>query len=247
MKIFFCADTRNNEANQKLRACIKRYGQADLAEADVVIALGGDGFMLKTLQMLLNYQTPVFGLNFGHVGHLLNHYAPDNLQERVATAEKVHLTPLIARAESFSGQKIEQYAFNDFSLMRQSPQAARLSATITDEQNGRPIILQDTVFGDGIIVATQSGSEGYYASAGGRPFVNEAESVGVKGVCCKVNYNPVVTTHAHIYVTPQEPKKRPIHLDCDGKKRFANIAQAVIECDANRAQTLLIEHRSNNR
>lgn len=246
MKIFFLAD-KSPDATKALYACIKKYGQADLDKADVVIALGGDGFMLKTLQGLLNYQTPVFGLNFGHVGYLLNHYSPDELPERIERANSVRLTPLSVHAEPFGKSAIHAYAFNDFSLTRQSPQAARLSVTITDKQNGEGFVSQDTVFGDGLVVATSSGSTGYYESAGGQKLPAETGYIGVKGICCKSGFNPIVSDEAHIVVTPQEPKKRPIHLDCDGKKRFSNIALAVIQADPTKTQTLLVERKQNSR
>ena len=245
MKIFFCADERNEKANQMLRACIKRYGQADLAQSDVVVVLGGDGFMLKIFQALLNYQTPVFGLNFGHVGYLLNHYAPDNLPDRIAKANKVQCTPLCVNAEPFYGRHVQAYAFNDFSIMRQNPQAARLKTVIQDEN--KPLI-DEVVFGDGIIVATSPiGCHGYYASAQGKPLPAESGYIGVKGVCCKQDFNPVVTDKAHIYISPQEAEKRPVHLDCDGKTRYPNIATASIKAVPAKAQTLLVEHPLNQR
>ncbi|MBQ4472274.1 MAG: NAD(+)/NADH kinase [Alphaproteobacteria bacterium] len=241
MKIFFCADERNNEANQKLRACIKRYGQADLDKADVVVALGGDGFVLKVLRGLLNNKIPVFGLNFGHVGYLLNHYRPEGLPERIAAAKTMHLTPLVVRAESFDGKMIQEHVFNDVSLTRQSPQAARLTTLITDEKNNEPLIMEQTVFGDGLIVATPIGSSGYYTSAGGQPFPAQTGLIGVKGTNCRESYNPIVSDKAHIFVQPQEPVKRPIQLDCDGKKRFKNIATALIQAATGKTQTLLVE------
>ena len=245
MKIYFLAD-KNPEATKALYACIKKYGQADLAEADVVIALGGDGFMLKTLQALLNYKIPVFGLNFGHVGYLLNSYNAENLPERVESARSVRLLPLVVNAQTYDGQIIHEYAFNDFSLTRQSPQAARLSVVITDRKNGKRFVSQESVFGDGLVVATASGSTGYYSAAGGIPFSQKEGGIGVKAICCKTNYNPIVSKEAHIVVTPQESKKRPIHLDCDGKKRFSNIATACIEAEPTKVQTLLLERKANS-
>lgn len=247
MRIFFCADERNNEAAQKLRACIKRYGQADLTEAEVVVVLGGDGFMLKILRALLNYQIPVFGLNLGHVGHLLNHYAPDNLPDRIVSARPINLRPLSVKVKPFYGKALEAYVFNDVSVMRQSPQAARLTTVITDEKDGKPVVMNKTVFGDGLLVATPSGSNGYYASAGGSPFSGSERIIGVKSICSKQNFNPILSENAHIVVTPQEAVKRPVHLDLDGKKRIKNIEIALIESEPRKAQTLLVEQKQNNR
>ena len=246
IKLHFLAD-KNPTAMQALRACIKRYGQSDLDKADVVIVLGGDGFMLKTLQALLNYQIPVFGLNFGHVGYLLNHYAPDGLPDRVAKARQVHLTPLSVKVKPFSANPVEAYVFNDASITRQSPQAARLTTLITDEKKGQPIIMQETVFGDGLLVSTPSGSSGYYVSAGGASFSESERVIGVKSICSKQNFNPILSENAHVVVTPQEAVKRPIQLDLDGKKRIKNVEIALIESDPRKIQTLLVERQQNNR
>ncbi len=246
IKLHFLAD-KQPKAMQALRACIRRYGQADLDKADAVIVLGGDGFMLKILQSLLNYQTPVFGLNFGHVGYLLNHYAPDNLPDRIAGAEQVQMTPLSVRTKPFNRPPVESYVFNDASITRQSPQAARLTALITDEKDGKPVVMQETVFGDGMVVSTPSGSSGYYASAGGEPLSHSVNAVCVKSICSKKNFNPILSEHAHIVVTPQEAVKRPVHLDLDGKQRINNIEIALIESDPTKTQTLLVERKQNNR
>ena len=246
VKFHFLAD-KQPKAMNALYACIKRYGQADLDKADVVIVLGGDGFMLKILQALLNYQTPVFGLNLGHVGHLLNNYSLDNLPDRVAKAQQIHLTPLSVRAKPFAAKPVEGYVFNDASITRQSPQAARLTTIITDEKDLKPVMMQETVFGDGLLVSTPSGSNGYYASAGGLPFSDAERVIGVKSICSKQNFNPILSENAHIVVTPQEALKRPVQLDLDGKTRINNIEIALIESEPRKKKTLLVERKQTTR
>ena len=246
VKLHFLADNQP-KAMQALRACIKRYNQTDMDKADAVIVLGGDGFMLKILQALLNYQIPVFGLNLGHVGSLLNHYTPNNLPDRVASADRISLTPLLVRAKPFCRNPGEAYVFNDASLTRQTPQAARLSTIITDEKDGKPVVMQETVFGDGVLVCTPSGSRGYNMSAGGKVLPSSAKEIGVKSICSRKNFNPILSDKAHIVVTPQEAVKRPVHLDLDGQTRINNIEIALIESDPRKTQTLLLERKQNNR
>ena len=239
MKITFLADEKP-AAMQALRACIKRYGQADLAGADVVVVLGGDGFMLKTLQALLNYQTPVFGLNLGHVGHLLNHFSLNELPDRVETAQKKQIVPLRVNVESLTRKTEELFAFNEVALQRSTPQAARLNVIITDEKNGKGHRNNSEVFGDGIIVATKIGESGYYESAGGKTFRN-TRSVGVQSICAHKAFNKIVSEKGHVCVIPQEVMKRPVHIDKDGQERITQVGLVCAQVALEKARILLIE------
>ena len=247
MKICFLADEKPT-AMQALRACIKKYGQADLAKADVVIALGGDGFMLQTLQKLLNYQVPVFGLNLGHVGYLLNHFSLDDLPDRVDSADKKTVVPLKVFAETTSNKFESMYAFNEFCLSRSSPQAARLDAMIVekDSETGQEKGEIAEIFGDGLIVASKMGTHGYYESAGGMP-LPEDKSIALQSICCKNRVNKMLSDKGRVCVEVQEQEKRPIHLDCDGQKRLADVSLAFIEQAPQKVQTLLKDFKGRTR
>ena len=152
MKIHFLADKKKGALPAWVR-CVANYGQAPLEQADVVVVLGGDGFMLKTLHALLNYRIPVFGLNLGHVGFLLNDFSIKNLQRRIEYADKKEIVPLRISAKTNDNQEHEFYAFNEAVVGRSSAQAARLDTIIFDVKAKKQVTIK-SVFGDGLIVAT---------------------------------------------------------------------------------------------
>ena len=235
MKITFLADDKPTAA-QALRACIKRYGQADLSKADVVVVLGGDGFMLKTLHALLNYQTPVFGLNLGHVGYLLNHYSLDNLPDRVSRAERKEVIPLQITAKTGSRKVQKQYAFNEFSFVRMSPQAARLGVSIKDRLG--PFV-QREVFGDGLIVATPMGGSGYYSAAHGVPLDPDCDLIALQSICAKTGLNAIVAPDSQVHVEVKERAKRPVCIDRDGQDRIADVRSAIVQQSTRKRMSLL--------
>jgi NAD+ kinase len=110
-------------AHQALTAA---YGQADARNAEVIVALGGDGFMLQTLHAAQGRGLPVYGMNCGTIGFLMNAYAEDDLSERLGGAEEAKIHPLAMRAENTKGRVTEALAINEVSLLRQGPQAAKL-------------------------------------------------------------------------------------------------------------------------
>lgn len=148
-------------AQQALAELIGLYGQADEAAADVIVALGGDGFMLHTLHRTQALQVPVYGMNRGTVGFLMNEYNADNLVERLGTAEEEVINPLSMRATCVDGSVHEALAINEVSLLRSGPQAAKLRITV----DGR-LRLPELVC-DGALLATPAGSTAYNYSAHG--------------------------------------------------------------------------------
>ena len=149
------------DAAQAARTLAALYGQCDPAAADVVVALGGDGFMLQTLHRFMDTGTPVYGMNRGTVGFLMNEYRDDGLVERVAGAKRECINPLHMRAETVRGDTLEAYALNEVSVFRQSYQAAKLRILIDGEER------LDELVCDGAMVATPAGSTAYNLSAGG--------------------------------------------------------------------------------
>ena len=104
----------------------KRYGQTELNDAEVIVALGGDGFMLRTLHRVIPRNIPVFGMKIGNVGFLMNRYSEDDLVERLAAASPVSLNPLRMEVMTESGTKTSALAINEISLLRQTNQAAHI-------------------------------------------------------------------------------------------------------------------------
>jgi NAD+ kinase len=140
---------------------VARYGDRDFRDADVVVCLGGDGFMLETLHRTLSRDVPVYGMNCGSVGFLMNPFLEDDLPERLARAQEVVLHPLRMVAVTRTGAVEEALALNEVSLLRQLRQTAKIRITI----DGR-IRLAELVC-DGVLVSTPAGSTAYNLSAHG--------------------------------------------------------------------------------
>lgn len=160
MKIaFYSADTPH--AQQAHETLAKRYGDVAFEQADVIVALGGDGSLLHALHECFYDNIPVFGMNKGSVGFLLNEYREDDLIQRLEKAEAYKLHPLKMTAKTTAGEEMTAYAVNEVSLLRQTHQAARLKITIDGTVRIEELIC------DGIIVATPAGSTAYNLSAYG--------------------------------------------------------------------------------
>ncbi len=150
-----------NLAQESRARLVSRYGDVPFAGADAVVCLGGDGFMLETLHRTLTCDVPVYGMNCGSVGFLMNAFLEDDLPARVARSQEVVLHPLRMHAVTRSGVVEEALALNEVSLLRQLRQTAKIRITI----DGR-VRLQELVC-DGVLVATPAGSTAYNLSAHG--------------------------------------------------------------------------------
>ncbi|RZJ45271.1 MAG: NAD kinase [Brevundimonas sp.] len=146
------------EARDRL---IALYGSAREDEADVIVALGGDGFMLETLHTVMERRTPVFGMNRGSVGFLMNDYEEEGLLERLADAGRAVIHPLQMDAWTESGQVHSGLAINEVSLLRQTRQSAKLRISVDDR------VRLEELSCDGCLVATAAGSTAYNLSAHG--------------------------------------------------------------------------------
>jgi NAD+ kinase len=159
-RIAFVA-SKSGDGPTALAEMQQRYGHLKPAEADVIVALGGDGFMLQTLHRHRDLGKPVFGMKAGTVGFLMNLYRPDELPERLARAQPSVLKPLAMQATAESGNTTELLAFNEVSLLRQTKQAAKIRVYL----NSSPKI--DELVCDGVLLATPAGSTAYNLSAHG--------------------------------------------------------------------------------
>jgi NAD+ kinase len=159
-KVAFLAD-RNENAQAALKLLEERYPNTPIEEADVIVALGGDGFMLRTLHRHMNRKLPIYGMNKGTVGFLLNSFAVEDLPARLSRAEVATLHPLRMKALREAGTEQEAIAINEVSLLRQTRQAAKIRISI----DGRVRI--EELICDGVMVATPAGSTAYNLSAHG--------------------------------------------------------------------------------
>ena len=149
------------EAQDARARLMKRYGDTPADEADVVVALGGDGLMLQTLHRFMTSGKPIYGMHRGTVGFLMNEFSEDRLPERLAEAQKTQIHPLLMRAVDANGQHHEAHAINEVSLFRQKYQAARLRVLIDGKERLSELVA------DGLMVATPAGSTAYNLSAQG--------------------------------------------------------------------------------
>jgi NAD+ kinase len=147
---------------QEARArLIGRYGQAPIDEAEVIVALGGDGLMLATLHATESRGLPVYGMHRGTVGFLMNEYAEDGLQARLAAAEPAVINPLRMRATRADAETVEALAINEVSILRAGPQAAKLRVLVDGRERMAELVA------DGALVCTPAGSTAYNYSAHG--------------------------------------------------------------------------------
>jgi len=148
-------------AGAALKKMQQRYGQHDVAEADIVIALGGDGFMLRTLHRMIGNDVPVFGMKIGNIGFLMNRFGEDDLMARLDAARPVNLNPLKMVVQTESGNTTSALAINEISLLRQTNQAAHIRILVNDAVKVESLIC------DGVLLSTAAGSTAYNFSVRG--------------------------------------------------------------------------------
>jgi NAD+ kinase len=199
------------EARDRLAA---RWGEVPLDEAEIVVALGGDGFMLATLHAIEGRELPVYGMNRGTVGFLMNAYAEDGLPARLAAAERTVINPLRMRAAPRAGGVEEALAINEVSLLRAGPQAAKLRVLV----DGR--LRMEELVCDGALVATPAGSTAYNYSAHGPILPIGAEVLALTAIA---PYRPrrwrgaLLPKTALVRIEVIEPDKRPVRADADAR------------------------------
>jgi NAD+ kinase len=151
----------SERAQQALSDLEQKYGRISTDEASIIVALGGDGFMLRTLHRLLSAELPVYGMKLGGVGFLMNRYREDGLIGRISEAQLVELNPLRMVATTEAGGVSEALAINEVSLLRQTNQAAHIRISVNDHVKVKELVC------DGVMVATAAGSTAYNLSAHG--------------------------------------------------------------------------------
>ena len=155
--IAFSASKRP-EAQEALKVLTKKYGQYDEDKADVIVALGGDGAMLDAMRRRFDDHKPVYGMNRGTVGFLMNEYHEDDLLDRIDRAERATVAPLRMTATDIHDQTVERLAINEVSLLRQTAQTAKLRIIVDGQERMEELAC------DGVMVATPAGSTAYNLS-----------------------------------------------------------------------------------
>jgi len=207
---FFASD--RPEAQAAREALARAYGEVAEDEADVVVALGGDGFMLEMLHRNLASRRPIYGMNRGSVGFLMNDYAEAGLLERIAGAERAVIHPLVMAAEDAAGVRTEALAINEVSLLRQTYQSAKLRIEI----DGTPRL--EELICDGVLVSTPAGSTAYNLSAHGPIIPLGAEVLALTPISAfrPRRWRGALLSHkAKVTFEILEPDKRPVSAVAD--------------------------------
>lgn len=210
-KIAFVA-SETEEAQEALRKLTKRYGNAAVDKVDAVVALGGDGLMLQTMHRHLNSRVPIYGMNRGSVGFLLNDYRETGLKERLAKAEITIIHPLRMTAYDKDGATHEALAINEASLFRQIYQAAKLRIAVDGT------VRLDELICDGVLVSTPAGSTAYNLSAHGPILPINAPLLAMTPIS---PFRPrrwrgaLLPNDAKVSIEVLEPEKRPVSAVAD--------------------------------
>jgi len=210
------------EALVRLKA---RYPSVPVEEADIIVALGGDGFMLQTLHHTEGRDVQVYGMNRGTVGFLMNAYDEDRLMERLSDAEEAVITPLAMRAGTTDGREHQALAINEVSLLRAGPQAAKLKITVGGK------VRLDELISDGALVCTPAGSTAYNYSAHGPILPIDSDVLALTPMSA---FRPRRWRGALLHKSTSvrfdvlEAEKRPVMADADGRP-VRNVAWVEIK------------------
>ncbi|MEO0498265.1 MAG: NAD kinase [Pseudomonadota bacterium] len=219
------------------------YGQAQTSEADIVVALGGDGFMLQTIHDTFDSQLPIFGMNKGTVGFLMNNYSPEGLPERLNNAIHTDIAPLRMVATDEAGQTHTALAINEVSLLRQSYQAARLDISVDGHKRMEGLVC------DGVLVATAAGSTAYNYSAHGPILPIDAQLLALTPVS---PFRPrrwrgaLLPQRVSITIDVMEAHKRPVNAVADHFEVKSVVKVEVARCRELGARLMFDQNHSWN-
>lgn len=222
------------QARERLSAL---YGSVPEAEADVIVALGGDGFMLETLHTNMSQRTPVYGMNRGSVGFLMNDYADDDLPARIASAGRAVIHPLQMDAWTESGAVHTGLAINEVSLLRQTRQSAKLRISVDGK------VRLEELSCDGCMVATPAGSTAYNLSAHGPIIPLDARMLALTPISAfrPRRWRGALLSHrAKVEFEVLEADKRPVSAVADSLE-IRRVVKVVVKERRDVALTMLFD------
>jgi len=228
------------DAAEALEAMRKRHHDVGAGDADIIVALGGDGFMLQTLHAFLGTGKPIYGMNLGSVGFLMNEYRPDKLIERLGAAERAVIHPLRMKAETARGTT-EALAFNEVSLLRQARQAAKICIQVDERVRIAELIC------DGVLVSTPAGSTAYNLSAHGPILPIDAALLALTPISA---FRPrrwrgaLLSRGAEVKIEALETEKRPVSAVADFTE-VRDVVTVEIREASNISMTLLFDLDAN--
>jgi len=231
-RIHFIA-SQAKQAQSALKTMLSLYGQHGLDTADVIVALGGDGFMLQTLHRFLSADLPVYGMKLGNVGFLMNRYQENHLLERLAESNLVELAPLCMIAVTKSGTESRALAINEVSLLRQMNQAAHIRILVNGSVKVEELVC------DGVLVSTAAGSTAYNLSAHGPILPLGTEAIALTPI------SPFRPRRWRGAVLPSSVRIRFEVLECDMRPVSATAdaeeVRDVISVDVYQESTILLK------
>ncbi len=225
------------EAQRARRRLAQRYGDARPETADVIVALGGDGLMLTTLQRFMNSGKPIYGMHRGTVGFLMNEFSESNLHERLAAAQVTVIHPLLMRARDAAGRIHRHHAINEVSVFRQTYQAARLRVLIDGKERLAQLIA------DGILLSTPAGSTAYNFSVQGPIIPIDAPLLALTPIS---PFRPrrfrgaLLPDRARVTIEVLEIEKRPVAAVADHNE-VRSVRMVEINMDHSIAMDLLFD------
>ena len=225
------------EAQQARELLAGRYGDIPPEEADMIVALGGDGLMLQSLHRFMNSGKPIYGMHRGTVGFLMNDFSADHLKERLAAARNTTIHPLLMRATDAGGRTHEHHAINEVSVFRQSYQAARLRILIDGKERLRELVA------DGVLVATPAGSTAYNLSVQGPIIPINAPLLALTPIS---PFRPrrwrgaLLPDQAQVTIDVLEADKRPVAAVADHAE-VRSVRKVDIRMDRGRSMQLLFD------
>ncbi len=225
---------------QALAELRRRYGEVAPAEADIIVPLGGDGFMLETLHRFADSKKSIFGMHRGSVGFLMNSYRIDGLYERLAVAQPVELHPLEMTTWQ-NGASRRAIAFNEVSLLRETRQAAKLRVSVDG------IVRLDELMADGILLSTPVGSTAYNLSAHGPIIPLGAAILALTPISAfrPRHWRGALLPHgAQVSIEVLEAGKRPVSAVADFTE-VRDVARVEIHENRDITITVLFDHEAN--
>jgi len=239
-RLAFAASDRP-EARAARDRLAARYGNVADADAQVIVALGGDGFMLETLHRTLGRHTPIYGMNQGSVGFLMNEYNEDRLLERIRAAERAIIHPLVMTTRDAHGGQDRALAINEVSLLRQTRQTAKLRVAIDGK------VRMPELFCDGAMVATPAGSTAYNLSAHGPIIPLDGRVLALTPISAfrPRGWRGALLSHtAKVRFDVLEPDKRPVSAVADNHEVRDVVQVDVVEDRETRLHMLFDAGRS---
>jgi NAD+ kinase len=229
----------NNEAIEQKKALEEQYGINSLDNADVIVVLGGDGFMLEAIKSHMSHNLPLFGLNYGSIGFLMNASNKDDLIKRINLSQSIVIAPLSMKVKSYDGNSHEAIAINEVSLLRETHQASKIKISIDDK------VRLDELICDGILISTPSGSTAYNLSAHGPILPINADVLALTPISA---FRPrrwkgaILNNRSEVRFEVIDGKKRPVSAVADSTE-FRDIESVTVKQDNENSIQLLFDEQ----